>query len=65
MIGQERALGATTFGIGIRHRGYNLFALGPSATGKTSTMQRLLAQDQPVPSDYSNALHLMLRENEV
>ena len=55
VIGQERALSATTFGIGIRHHGYNLFALGPAATGKTTTMQRLLgktAQDQPAPSDY-------------
>jgi lon-related putative ATP-dependent protease len=55
MIGQERALSATAFGIGVRHHGYNLFALGPAATGKTTTMQRLLgktAQDQPVSSDY-------------
>ena len=55
MIGQERALSATAFGIGVRHHGYNLFALGPAATGKTTTMQRLLGktdQEQPAPSDY-------------
>ena len=55
MIGQERALSATTFGIGVRHDGYNLFVLGPSATGKTTTMQRLLAtaaRDEAVPPDH-------------
>ncbi len=55
MIGQARALSATTFGIGVRHVGYNLFVLGPPATGKTTTMQRLLAraaQGEPVPPDH-------------
>jgi lon-related putative ATP-dependent protease len=55
MIGQERALSATSFGIGVKHAGYNLFVLGPPATGKTSTMQRLLtraAQDEPVAADF-------------
>jgi lon-related putative ATP-dependent protease len=54
-IGQDRAVGATTFGIGMRHAGYNLFVLGASATGKTTTMQRLLATaaaTEPVPPDY-------------
>ena len=55
MIGQERALSATTFGIGVRHVGYNLFVLGPPATGKTTAMRRLLAraaQDEPGPPDH-------------
>ena len=55
MIGQERALSATTFGIGVRHHGYNLFVLGPPATGKTTTMRRLLAkaaQDEPGAADH-------------
>ncbi len=55
MIGQARALGATTFGIRMKHRGYNLFALGLPATGKTTTMRRLLdeaAAREPVPSDW-------------
>jgi len=55
MIGQERALDATTFGIGMKHRGYNLFVLGPQATGKTTAMRRLLASvaaREPTPADY-------------
>ncbi len=55
MIGQDRAVTATMFGIGMTHAGYNLFVLGPPATGKTTTMRRLLARaadDQPVASDW-------------
>ena len=35
MIGQERALSATSFGVGMTHPGYNLFVLGAPATGKS------------------------------
>ncbi|HXJ34071.1 MAG TPA: Lon-like protease helical domain-containing protein [Candidatus Eisenbacteria bacterium] len=55
MIGQERAARATRFGIGMRHEGYNLFVLGPAATGKTRTMRRLLAdaaRDAATASDW-------------
>jgi lon-related putative ATP-dependent protease len=43
LIGQQRALDATTFGIGMKPGGYNLFVLGAPATGKTTSMRRLLA----------------------
>ena len=55
MIGQERAERATRFGIGMRHEGYNLFALGPPAMGKTRTMHRVLAEvarEAATPSDW-------------
>jgi len=55
MIGQDRAVSATGFGIGMKHAGYNLFVLGPTASGKTTIMRRVLtqtAQDEPTPSDY-------------
>ena len=42
LIGQERALDATAFGIGMKRGGYNLFVLGLPATGKTTSMRRLL-----------------------
>ena len=35
LIGQDRAVAAVEFGIGIRRDGYNLFAAGPAGTGKT------------------------------
>lgn len=55
LIGQQRALDATTFGIGMKRGGYNLFVLGAPATGKTTSMRRLLdaaAADGRVPSDW-------------
>ncbi len=55
IVGQERAVDAILFGIGIRREGYNLFALGPSGTGKRTTITQFLdkqAADEPVPSDW-------------
>ena len=55
IIGQERAVGAVQFGIGIRREGYNLFTLGPSGTGKRTTIGQFLdrkAAAAPVPSDW-------------
>jgi hypothetical protein len=55
LIGQQRALDATTFGIGMKPAGYNLFVLGAPATGKTTSMRRLLdaaAAEGQAPSDW-------------
>lgn len=55
IIGQERAIEAIRFGIGMNRQGYNLFALGPSGTGKRTTIRRYLDQialSQPTPSDW-------------
>lgn len=41
-IGQERAIEAIRFGVGIGNHGYNIYALGPSGTGKHHTVRRLL-----------------------
>lgn len=43
MIGQSRAVEAVLFGIGIRREGYNLFALGPSGTGKHTLVRGFIA----------------------
>lgn len=54
-IGQERAVEAVRFGVGMRHEGYNLFAFGPSGTGKHSLVRRYVeekAAGEAVPSDW-------------
>ncbi|MCW8970807.1 MAG: AAA family ATPase, partial [Rhodospirillales bacterium] len=55
VIGQGRAVEAVRFGIGIRQKGYNLFALGPEGTGKFSLVERFVtavAADESLPSDW-------------
>ncbi|HFD92362.1 MAG TPA: ATP-dependent protease, partial [Gammaproteobacteria bacterium] len=44
IIGQERALEALHFGVGIRREGYNLFVLGPSGIGKYTVVRQYLEQ---------------------
>jgi len=44
IVGQERALDAIRFGVGIRHAGYNLFVLGPANTGSRNVVRTLLEQ---------------------
>lgn len=55
VIGQPRAVEAIRFGMGMRGQGYNMYALGPSGTGKTTTIRQFLEQEaarQPVPDDW-------------
>ena len=55
ILGQERAIEALRFGIGIRSDGFNLFALGPNALGKHTTVRQFLdrkAADQETPADW-------------
>jgi ABC-type transporter Mla maintaining outer membrane lipid asymmetry ATPase subunit MlaF len=42
VIGQPRALEAIDFAIAIQGRGYNLYALGTSGTGKATTIRKFL-----------------------
>ena len=42
VVGQERAVAAIRFGIGIAREGYNIFALGPPGTGKQFLVTELL-----------------------
>jgi len=43
-VAQERALCALELGLGIKQRGYNIFVVGASGTGRTSTVEKLLAE---------------------
>jgi lon-related putative ATP-dependent protease len=55
IIGQDRALEAIRFGIGIRQEGFNLYVLGPSGSGKRSVITQFIkkqAASEPVPSDW-------------
>lgn len=54
-LGQERAVSAIQFGIGIRHDGCNLFALGPTGAGKHAVVRQFLEQQavlEPTPPDW-------------
>jgi len=54
-FGQDRAVDAIRFGIGMRRDGYNLFALGPIGAGKHAVVRRFLeeqAASEPSPLDW-------------
>jgi len=54
VLGQDRAVAAIEFGIGIKRPGYNLFALGPPGTGRHTLVREYLeaaAAGEPVPPD--------------
>jgi len=42
IIGQKRAISAIDFGMGMNHKGYNLFVLGSEGIGKTALIKKLL-----------------------
>jgi len=45
-VGQDRALEAVQFGLGIRRQGFNLFLLGPAGTGKYASFDHSLKNVQ-------------------
>lgn len=54
-IGQPRAIGALEFGVGIRQKGYNIFAFGPEGIGKGNLVRKTFesaAASEQVPSDW-------------
>lgn len=55
LIGQDRAVQAMTFGMGIKNSGYNIFVVGDHGSGRTTyTLERLRdqADNEPAPADY-------------
>ena len=55
LIGQERAVEALNFAVRIRAKGYNVYALGASGTGRHSMVEDLLrhrAETEPTPPDW-------------
>ncbi|MGD0158770.1 MAG: AAA family ATPase [Candidatus Bathyarchaeia archaeon] len=62
IIGQERAVRALKFGLGIRDRGFNIYVAGFPGTGRTTAVRNFvsdLAKTGLVPSDwcYVNNFH--------
>lgn len=55
IIGQNRAVEAVRFGMGMEHAGYNIYAMGPAGTGKRTLLERFFkerAKQEPAPSDW-------------
>lgn len=55
LVGQDRALDAIRLSATVEHKSFNVFALGPSGTGRHSAVMRLLkeqADKREVPSDW-------------
>lgn len=53
-IGQERAAEAIGFALRMRHKGYNVYALGPAGTGRHSLVSDLLKQRAAAESTASD-----------
>lgn len=54
-LGQERALAAIDFGLGMQDSCYNIFILGEPGTGRSSAIRKILghhAITRPVPDDW-------------
>ncbi|NQV55861.1 MAG: AAA family ATPase, partial [Rhodospirillales bacterium] len=55
-VGQDRAVEAVKFAIGMKRDGYNLFAFGPEGTGKSSLVKSFLettSKTRDVPDDWA------------
>jgi lon-related putative ATP-dependent protease len=55
LLGQPRASAALQFGMGMDQKGYNIFALGPTGTGKQQILRDYFekrAAEEPVPDDW-------------
>ncbi len=54
-IGQDRALEAVDFGIGMQQQGFNLFVIGPEGSGRHTVVESFLhekASKEATPSDW-------------
>jgi len=54
-VGQDRAMAAITFGLEMESKGYNIFAAGPTGTGRNFAVvshAKAAAAKQPTPDDW-------------
>jgi lon-related putative ATP-dependent protease len=55
IVGQERAIRALKFGLGIKNHGFNIYVSGYPGTGKRTAVKSFVdqtAQTQPIPPDW-------------
>jgi hypothetical protein len=55
VVGQERAIDAIQFGMGMKESGYNIFIAGPAKAGLTYTARTFIedqARQEPTPPDW-------------
>ncbi len=55
IVGQDRALRAMQFGLGIKEKGFNIYVSGMPGTGRTTAVRRFLeevAAAKPIPMDW-------------
>jgi hypothetical protein len=55
VVGQERAIDAIQFGMGMKEPGYNIFIAGPAKAGLTFTARTFIedqARQEPTPPDW-------------
>ena len=55
IIGQDRAVRAIDFGIDMPSRGYNIYAVGPAGSGRTTVIRQFLdnrSAQRPVPAEW-------------
>ena len=55
IVGQDRAIRAMQFGLGIKEKGFNIYVSGMAGTGRTTAVRRFLeevAVKKPVPMDW-------------
>jgi len=67
-IGQERALRAIDFGLELTSKGFNIYVLGESGTGKLTTIKRILerkASAEEVPPDWCYLYNFRDRDNPI
>ncbi|UFS71501.1 AAA family ATPase [Geomonas sp. RF6] len=65
-IGQERALSAIHFGLGIQDNGFNIFLAGEPGTGRNTTIANHLksrARTEPTPNDWCYVYNFAAPDN--
>lgn len=67
-IGQERALSSIDFGLELTSKGFNIYVLGESGTGKLTTIKRLLSrksENEPAPPDWCYVYNFKDHDNPI